>query len=167
MCNRKRDFEGAALAQEELDLITIRYNVAKEEEGLEEREDTVDEENIVENNHVIQSRAELDYKLSELQAQVAEMISSKEFEEVSNTQKAINSLEELKSDFPSISTLEDRIATLKREFEGAISTKYFSKASKVQEDADLFNDKMQKETLEQEKFSATISSGSYTKDGRK
>ena len=139
--------------------------MAKEEEGIVDEDDVVEEQ--AENEEdTVKSRAELDHQLASLHAQVDELTSSKKFDEASAIQQTINSLEELKSKFPSLSELENKLTDLKKEFDDAISTKEFNKAGDIQKEIDQMEEMIKVETLELEKY-PSIMAKCEEKDGVK
>jgi len=135
-----RDFSGAASAQSSVDKAKRSLQDALENEkvsdGDEEVEKLTDDKEKEAEGDGIESRAQLELKISWLRKSVEEAISSKDFAKASLIQSDLDKKEALRKFFPSLEELEERLDGLRKTCDSAIAQKDFAKAGELHNQID-------------------------------
>jgi signal-transduction protein with cAMP-binding, CBS, and nucleotidyltransferase domain len=126
---KNRDFAGAAAGQAHID--EARGRLADVLAAQNEDEDSEDGEGKENKALGFESRAQLEFDITEISVQVKVAIDSKDFKKASLLQVAMDERESLRQFFPSVRDLQAALKAGKAELDEAVSKKAFARAEKI------------------------------------
>jgi signal-transduction protein with cAMP-binding, CBS, and nucleotidyltransferase domain len=126
---KNRDFAGAAAGQAHID--EARGRLADVLAAQNEDEDSEDGEGKENKALGFESRAQLEFDITEISVQVKVAIDSKDFKKASLLQVAMDERESLRQFFPSVRDLQAALKAGKADLDEAVSKKAFARAEKI------------------------------------
>ena len=145
---KTRDFASAASLQaSSVDNAKKRLDDTLDAEALSDEDSQDVNQNVKEEVAVsidgLESRADLESGIVDLQSQIKEAIAKNDFKEMSSLQSMLDGTDKLREHFLSLKELEAQVQRSKQELDEAVASKYFVKAGKLHEEIDMLENKVE------------------------
>jgi protein-arginine kinase activator protein McsA len=145
-CLAKRDYEGAAVAQEAIDDARHRIKEIIEREDPSNEEIKTEDELVVASSRGIKSRQQLEAEISNTSKQLDEAIEQRNFTSATAIQGLIDELEKLRTKFPSLEDLQKQLKACEVKLDHAVGRRAFAEAEALNDEISALNKRIEVET---------------------